>query len=73
MASEPLRLELHGGLPWGVPGIIPSGRSAISVDALEEFRIQTSTFAPEYGCTPGVQILVVTKSGTNTLLGATGP
>jgi hypothetical protein len=37
----------------------------VSLDALEEFRIQTSTFAPEYGRTPGSQISVVTKSGTN--------
>ena len=37
----------------------------VSLDALEEFRIQTSTFAPEYGRTPGAQISVVTKSGTN--------
>jgi len=38
-----------------------------SLDALEEFRIITSTFAPEYG--PGAQISVVTKSGTNTFHG----
>jgi len=37
----------------------------VALDALEEFRIQTSTFAPEYGRTPGAQISVVTKSGTN--------
>jgi hypothetical protein len=36
-----------------------------SLDALQEFRIQTSTFAPEFGRTPGAQIAVVTKSGTN--------
>ena len=41
----------------------------VSLDALEEFRIQTSTFAPEYGRTPGAQISVVTKSGTNTFHG----
>jgi carboxypeptidase family protein len=41
----------------------------VSLDALEEFRIQTSTFAPEYGRTPGAQISVLTKSGTNTLHG----
>jgi hypothetical protein len=41
----------------------------VSLDALEEFRVQTSTFAPEYGRTPGAQISVVTKSGTNTLHG----
>ena len=37
----------------------------ISVDALQEFRIQTSTFAPEFGRTPGGQISIVTRSGTN--------
>src|SRR5215469_1309343 len=36
-----------------------------SLDAMQEFRIQTSTFAPEYGRTPGGQVSVVTKSGTN--------
>jgi hypothetical protein len=41
----------------------------VSLDALQEFRIQTSTFAPEYGRTPGAQISVLTKSGTNTFHG----
>jgi hypothetical protein len=41
----------------------------VPLDALEEFRIQTSTFAPEYGRTPGAQISVVTKSGTNNFHG----
>jgi len=41
----------------------------VSLDALEEFRIQTSTFAPEYGRTPGAQVSVLTKSGTNTFHG----
>lgn len=41
----------------------------VSLDALEEFRIQTSTFAPEYGRTPGAQISVVTKSGANAFHG----
>ena len=41
----------------------------ISLDALQEFRIQTSTFAPEFGRTPGAQVSVVTKSGTDTLHG----
>jgi len=40
-----------------------------SVDALQEFRIQTSTFAPEFGRTPGGQIEIVTRSGTNQLHG----
>jgi len=36
-----------------------------SVDAVQEFRIQTSTFAPEYGRTPGAQVSISTRSGTN--------
>ncbi|MGO8985700.1 MAG: TonB-dependent receptor domain-containing protein [Terriglobales bacterium] len=41
----------------------------VSLDALQEFRIQTSTFAPEFGRTPGAQVSVVTKSGTNVFHG----
>jgi len=44
--------------------------SLVSVDALQEFRIQTSTYAPEFGRTPGGQISIVTRSGTNQLHGA---
>jgi hypothetical protein len=39
--------------------------SLVSVDALQEFRIQTSTYAPEFGRTPGAQISIVTRSGAN--------
>ena len=42
----------------------------VSLDALEEFRVQTSTLAPEYGRTPGAQVSVVTKSGTNNFHGS---
>jgi hypothetical protein len=42
------------------------GTSAmVSVDALQEFRIETSTYAPEFGRTPGGQISIITRSGTN--------
>jgi Carboxypeptidase regulatory-like domain/TonB dependent receptor-like, beta-barrel len=37
----------------------------VSVDALQEYKIQTSTFEPQYGRTPGAQLSIVTKSGTN--------
>jgi TonB dependent receptor len=37
----------------------------VSVDAMEEFRIQTSTYAPEFGRTPGAQISIATRSGIN--------
>lgn len=44
--------------------------SMVPVDALEEFRILTSSYAPEYGRSPGGQVLLVTRSGTNILHGA---
>ena len=44
--------------------------SLVSVDALQEFRIQTSTYAPEFGRTPGAQISIVTRSGTNQFHGS---
>src|SRR5215470_4758269 len=50
-----------------LPALSASGgtNSLVSVDALQEFRIQTSSFAPEFGRTPGGQISIVTRSGTN--------
>jgi outer membrane receptor protein involved in Fe transport len=63
------------GLGQGGAGQLPATSALggtsnlVSLDALEEFRIITSTFAPEYGRTPGAQISVVTKSGTNTFHG----
>ncbi len=44
--------------------------SLANVDAVEEFRIQTSTFAPEYGRMPGGQVSIVTRGGTNELHGS---
>lgn len=43
--------------------------SLVSIDAMQEFRILTSTFAPEFGRTPGGQISIVTRSGTNQFRG----
>lgn len=42
----------------------------VSVEALQEFRVQTSSAAPEYGRGPGAQVSIVTRSGTNTLQGS---
>jgi hypothetical protein len=42
------------------------GTSAlVSVDALQEFRIETSTYAPEFGRSMGGQISIETRSGAN--------
>lgn len=39
--------------------------SLVSVDALQEFRIETSTFAPEFGRSSGGQVILTTRSGAN--------
>lgn len=66
------------GAGTGVVGYTGSGETLsaaggtnamVSVDALQEFRILTSTFAPEYGRTPGGQVILLTRSGTNDLHG----
>jgi len=50
-----------------VPALSAQGTTSnlVSIDAVQEFRIQTSTFAPEYGRSPGAQISIVTRSGAN--------
>jgi len=50
-----------------LPALSASGgmNSLVSVDAMQEFRVLTSSFAPEYGRTPGGQISILTRSGTN--------
>ncbi|MEY2396100.1 MAG: hypothetical protein QOF94_2445, partial [Acidobacteriaceae bacterium] len=53
------------------PALTASGgtNSLVSVDATQEFRVQTSSFAPEFGRTPGGQISIVTRSGTSAFRG----
>ncbi len=41
-----------------------------SVDAVQEFQIQTGTYPAQYGGYMGVQMNVITKSGTNDLHGS---
>jgi hypothetical protein len=49
------------------PGLTAFGgtNNLVSVDALQEFKILTSTYAPEFGRTPGAQVSIVTRSGAN--------
>lgn len=65
----------------GNPGAAGSGQapgttalggtnSLASLDAVQEFRIETSTFAPEFGRTPGGQVSLVTRSGANQFHGS---
>src|SRR5882762_8200226 len=62
---------LQGGLAGTLGGLSAQGgtNSLVSIDAMQELRIQTSTYAPEFGRQPGGQIAIVTRSGTNQLHG----
>ena len=62
---------LGQGGTGSLPGTTALGgfNGLVSVDALQEFRITTSTFAPENGRTPGGQVLLLTRSGTNSFHG----
>jgi hypothetical protein len=54
-------------LGGAIPGFTAQGgtNGLVSIDAMQEFRIQTSSYEPEFGRTPGAQISIVTKSGGN--------
>ena len=70
ITSSPFSLgQTAGGT---VPGYSALGgtNTLVSVDAVQEFRIQTSTYAPEFGRTPGAQVSIVTRSGTNQFHGS---
>jgi len=59
-----------------VAGAVPatsmqgSFSNLVSIDALQEFKIQTSTFSPEFGRSPGAQVSLVTRSGENQFHGS---
>jgi len=55
-----------------LPAMTASGgtNSLVSADAVQEFAIATSGYAAEFGRTPGAQVSVVTRSGTNEVHGS---
>src|SRR6266481_5620709 len=63
----PLVQAAGGALP--ALSALGGTNSLVSVEALQEFRVQTSSFAPEFGHTPGGQISIVTRTGTNAFHG----
>jgi hypothetical protein len=50
-----------------VPGFNAFGATngLISVDALQEFKVQTSNYSAEFGRQPGAQVQMTTRSGSN--------
>src|SRR5947199_641414 len=44
--------------------------STLGIEGVREYRVITNSFSAEYGMTMGSQVMVVTKSGTNTLHGS---
>ncbi len=68
----PFATTPYEGAGGGTPSFSSQGSTSAlaSVDAVQEFTIQTSTYAPEYGRQPGAQIAIVTRSGTNSLHGS---
>lgn len=59
----PTSLGTSGSLPAATA--LGTSQGLVSVDALEEFRVQSSTYSAEYGRNPGGQFSFVTRSGTN--------
>jgi hypothetical protein len=43
--------------------------SLISIDTMQEMKVQTSSFAPEFGRSPGAQVVMTSRGGTNSLHG----
>jgi hypothetical protein len=62
---------IYGYQTAGSAGALPSyttlgtTQSLVSIDALQEFRVLTSTYSAEYGRSPGGQFTFLTRSGTN--------
>ncbi len=65
-------VTFYAGASGSLPASTALGttQALVSVDALQEFRVQSSTFSAEYGRLPGGQFTFVTKSGTDQLHGS---
>lgn len=58
----------NGGL-LAASSALGTTQTLLSVDALQEFRVNSSTYSAEYGRSPGGQISLLSRSGTNDLHG----
>jgi hypothetical protein len=57
-----------GGPPGGGAG--GGGTDSMSMDSMQEMRVQTSSIAPEFGRSPGAQIVMTSRGGTNAFHGS---
>jgi hypothetical protein len=66
-ASADGQWTIFAGISGSVAAATALGttQALVSVDALQEFRVQSSTYSAEYGRNPGGQFSLETKSGTN--------
>lgn len=61
---------------YGVAGVVAATsalgttQSLLSVDDLQEFRVESSSYSAEFGRSPGGQVTFVTRSGTDTYHGS---
>jgi hypothetical protein len=67
-----LSFGAYGAAGGSIPGssVLGTTNTLLSTDALEEFRVLTNSFAPEYGRTPGGQVTLTTRSGSNAFHGS---
>jgi len=66
-ATAGLNMVIGAGPSGSVPTATALGttQALVSIDDLQEFRVQSSTYSAEHGRNPGGQFAFETKSGTN--------
>ena len=66
-ATTGLGMPFYGGASGSLAASTALGttQALVSVDALQEFRVQSSSYSAEFGRNPGGQFAFTTKSGTN--------
>ncbi len=58
-------LAVSGGGSLPPVSSLGGTNTLVSVDAVQEFKVLTSSFAAEFGRSPGAQVSIVTRSGNN--------